>query len=325
MPVQTVSKPIDALATTTLETVRGSMADNIFKGNPVTAKLYDRREVQQGGLFAAEPVMYDFNTTTKWLAGGYDTLNTTAQEGMTWAKYDWRLLTLTTTISGTEKRINKGEAAQLSLINKKLQQTMESAREQIDREICIVSTAKDPNSLLGLDQIVNDTAAFTDTLGGIPSDANAWWRNQVQTDSISAWRIFLSRLYIACTEGVNHPDLAVTTKTGYANLEAAMAGTQRVISKEFDDLGFENILYKRMAIVPDFYIQAARFYMLNTKYLMLKILAGGDFEEGEFLDVASQDAVISKLIWHGQLLTNNRRFHGVNDGSGFNPDTVTTW
>ena len=85
MPANTITKGLDALSSTTLEKVRPVMVDNIFKGNPLLFLLYDKRTIEDGGLFIAEPLMFATSTSVKYLASGYDTLDTTAQEGITQA------------------------------------------------------------------------------------------------------------------------------------------------------------------------------------------------------------------------------------------------
>lgn len=324
MPVNTTTKPLDAIASTTLEKVRPVMADNIFKGNPVLFKLYDKRQVDDGGLFVAEPLMYASSTAVKWLSSGYDTLDTTAQEGITQSTWNWKQISCTISISGLEERQNSGEAAILNLLKGKIAQSEMSCREIVGKEILQIPSSKDPNSITGLGEIVENVTTFG-TIGGISGATYSFWRNQTYNPgSATAWGKFLANLYINCTEGREHPDLAVTTKTAYADLEMRMAGQVRVTSKEFNDFGYENILYKGMPIVPDFYTEDTLFYMLNTNFLRLHVHKDADFKVHPFQRPVNQDAMIASIIWQGQLTTNNRRFHGVNVTTGV-PDGTTTW
>lgn len=316
MPANTITKGLDALASTTLEKVRPVMADNIFKGNPLLFLLYDKRTIEDGGLFIAEPLMFATSTSVKYLASGYDTLDTTAQEGITQATYPWATLTSTISISGDEQRKNSGEMAILNLLKAKIAQSEMSQREQVDKDFLQVATAKDPNAFLGLDDLVQDPvgagAWVADTVGGINSGTFTFWRNQ-QTNGNAAWRIMLANLYIACTEGREHPDLAVTTKTLYASLEAAMQSQIRATSKAFDDFGFENILYKGMPIVPDTWCQTNLFYMLNTNFIRWHAHQDADFRIYPFIRPVDQDAMVASCITMGQLTVNNRRFQGVDN------------
>src|SRR5262245_51717627 len=176
------------------------MADNIFKGNPLLCLLYDKRQVDDGGLFITEPLMYTQATSVKYLASGYDTLDTTAQEGVTQATYEWRTITATISISGDEERKNSGETAILNLLKAKVAQSEMSQREQINKDFLQVNTAKDANAFLGLDDLVQDGSSFaTDTIGGINSGTFTFWRNQ-QLQGFSTWRASLANLYINCTE-----------------------------------------------------------------------------------------------------------------------------
>lgn len=327
MPANTLTKGLDALASTTLEKVRPVMADNIFKGNPLLFLLYDKRQIEDGGLLIAEPLMYATATSVKYLSGGYDTLDTTAQEGITQATFEWRTLTATISISGDEEAKNSGETAILNLLKAKVAQSEMSQREQIDKDMLQIATAKDASAFLGLDELVQDgTSWTTDTVGGINSGTFTFWRNQ-QFDAAGAvgdaWRNMLAPLYINCTEGREHPDIAITTKTNYALFEAAMGGQVRVTSKAFDDFGYENILYKGMPVVPDFWCQADLFYMINTNFLRWHVHRNRDFRVYPFQRPVDQDSMIASIITMGQLTTNNRRFQGV--AVGVNGTNLTAW
>ena len=325
MAANTLTKPLDALASTTLEKVRPVMADNIFKGNPVLFKLYDKRQVDDGGLLIAEPLMYATSTTAKWMASGYDTLDTTAQEGISQATFTWKNLTATISISAQERRRNSGDTAVLNLLKGKIAQAEMTLREIVGKEILQAPASKDPNSLTGLGDIIDNADPPATTVGGINPATYTWWRNQVEDPVTNSWKVFLAQLYIKCTEGREHPDLTVTTKAVYGNLEAQMAGQVRVTSKEFDDFGYDNVLYKGMPIVADFFCEAGLLYMINTNFIRLHVHREADFAVTPFQKPVNQQALIAAIDWEGQLTVNNRRFHGVNVTTALSATVPSAW
>jgi len=336
--VSTLTRQFDAIGTTTVEEIRPELGDNIFKGNAVTAFLWPKRKVHTGGTSLLEPVLYGKNESTKWLTNPYDTVNTTAQEGMSMAQYAWRHYTLTTVISQIERNQNAGKSQIIDLVTAKLNQTRMTAREDLDREICQLNTSKDPSSLLGLDDIIaNPTSGtFTDTLGGIASSTYPWWRNQVldpaATGIGTSFAKFSARLWALCMEGTEKPTIIMCSKNDiYPHWEGVMSGQQRITSKAYNDLGFDNFMYKSAPVIGDGYIQAdstagGSIYFINQNALTLHTQAGGDMDEGNFVTAVTQLVTVSIFLLTCQLTTNNRRRHGTNQNSASAVTaTLTTW
>src|SRR5256885_13424940 len=94
----------DALLSTTLDAYvgSGSMFDNIFKDSVFLAalRMNDAVQMQGGGERIRAPLMYDDNNTIKSYSN-YDVLDTTPQDGMTTAFFEWRGITGPSPISRT--------------------------------------------------------------------------------------------------------------------------------------------------------------------------------------------------------------------------------
>ncbi len=107
----------DALLSTTLDAyVSKTLFDNIFKDSAFLAALrqMDAVTFQDGGERIRAPLMYGDNSTVD-SHEGYDVIDTTPQDGITTAFYEWREIAGTISISRREERQNSGEAQILSL------------------------------------------------------------------------------------------------------------------------------------------------------------------------------------------------------------------
>ena len=128
----------DALLSTTLESFVGSgqMFDNIFKDSAFLAALRDMGAVQMqdGGERVRAPLMYEGNTTIKSYSGE-EVLDTTLQDGITTAHYDWREIGGTIGITRKEERQNSGESALMSLLNAKTKQAQMQMRESLNSQL----------------------------------------------------------------------------------------------------------------------------------------------------------------------------------------------
>ena len=123
-----VTDTYDALLSTTLRNYRKKLEDNIFLKHPLLMWLNDkgRRKTQNGGYQIMIPLLYGENTTVQNY-DKYDILDTTPQEGITTAKYDWKQLAISIAISRKEERQNSGEHQLINLLEAKLMQAEESA------------------------------------------------------------------------------------------------------------------------------------------------------------------------------------------------------
>ena len=271
----------DALLSTTLDAYvgSGSLFDNIFKDSAYLAalRLMDAVQMQNGGERIRAPLMYGDNSTVKSYQN-YETLDTTPQDGITTAFFEWREVAGTISISRKEQRQNSGEAAILSLMNSKVKQTEMTMREEVNRMLLAgtVSSAtfvpgndaKDLNPLgwfLRKDNTVDPTAGGN--VGNLAS-SNAWWRhNTAVLDSgtkdtgndfalaVTTYKglvVALRRMYNTCSRGSGgSPNLVVFDQYSYETYENALDDKVRYQNTKMADMGFDTIKLRGATCVWD--------------------------------------------------------------------------
>jgi hypothetical protein len=344
----------DALLTTTLDAYvgSGSMFDNIFKDSAFLAalRMMDGIQTQDGGERIRAPLMYDDNNTIKSYSG-YDTLDTTPQDGMTTAFYEWREIGGTISISRKEERQNSGEAAIIGLLRSKITQAEMSMREQINRQLLLGTvngttfvpgnSAKDLNPLgyfLRKDNTANPAAGGN--VGNIGA-SEAWWRHKtavadsasVDTGNSFALAITtykgllvgLKRIYNHCSRGSGgSPNLAVLDQTSYETYENGLDDRTRYINPKLADLGFDNIKLRGATCVWDELVpgidtgdipDASNFtgsaFMLNTNFYKVIIDAETDVVTTPFVEPENQTAKTAKILFMGNATVSNMRKLGV--------------
>src|SRR5262245_29632650 len=132
MPGISFTEQLDALLSTTLKNYSRQLRDNFFNAFP-TLKYFrakGRVQYEDGGTYIVEHLLYETNTTVKALSG-YEVLDTTPQEGITQAIYDWREYAGTISISRVEERKNSGRQRLLSLLQAKIDQAEMSLQNKI--------------------------------------------------------------------------------------------------------------------------------------------------------------------------------------------------
>ena len=273
----------DALLSTTLMAYRKTMYDNIFKDSAVLAylRMTDAVITQNGGERVALPLMYGKNSTVG-VHSGYDIIDTTPQDGMTTAFYEWAEVAGSISISRKEERQNSGEGRLLNLLEQKTKQAEMTMREELNEGLVLgkvsSSTFVPKTSISGADGL-NPLGYFlrkvpsTDPIAGgnvgnISGSTYDWWRHHVADASngaaptagdfglsVSTYAgllVALKRMYNYCSRGSGgSPDLAICDQVTYETYENAMDVKVRYTNTKMADMGFDNVKLRGATVIWD--------------------------------------------------------------------------
>ncbi len=303
----------DALVSSTMKKYAPKFTDNIFSNLPFLYWLRsgDRIEKVDGGEKLVEPLMYGTNSTAGSYAG-YDDLDLTPQEGITAAEYPWRQFAVTVAISGIEEAKNNGPSAVFSLLKAKITQAELSAEEELDSMfITSVGTGNSSKDWYGLAYFIPDDPT-TGTVGGInrATSGNEWWRPQVSDSAVPLTINAVSHQNNLCTKGNDKPDLHLTTQVLYEAYESLLQPHLRLTNTKAADAGFENLAFKSATLFYDDYVAAGDWYLLNSKYLKLKVHSKVWMSPSEFVKPPGQDAKYMQYLSYGNLVASNCRRQG---------------
>lgn len=318
----------DSVLSTTLMNYRKQLADNIFVSIPFYYWMMKkgRKLLLSGGESIIVPLLYAQNSTVSDYSG-YETIDTTPQEGITSAKYAWTQVAGTVAISGKEEMQNSGENAIINLLQAKTTQLEKSMADYLSLQL--FSTNGDSTGPpIGLQAMV--AIAGTGTIGGIVSGTYTWWgnqqRNSYDTDGTYATaanlRAGMKAVYNSVSQGNDQPDLILMSQTAFEWYEGILTPLKRFSDTRTADAGFQNLLYKASVCMWDRDFpnnlggtsSDEGMYFLNSKNLQLVVHSKRDMITTPFIKPENQDAKVAQLLWMGQLVTNNRRMLGVLHG-----------
>lgn len=341
----------DALLSTTLDALVGSgtLFDNIFKDSAFLAALRDVGAVQKqnGGERIRAPLMYEGNSTIKSYSGE-EVLDTTLQDGITTAFYEWREIGGTIGITRKEERQNSGEAALLQLLEAKVKQAQMQMREELNRQLLqgTVSgatfipgnNAKDLNPLGYFLRKANQTDPVAGGNVGNIAASNSWWRHHtaiadtgtpetgndfaLSVTSFAGLKVAFRRLYNYCSRGSGgSPNLGVCDQVTFETYENSLDTQVRYTNTRLADMGFDNIKLRGATIlwdevVPDIEagttdITKGTLFLLNTNFYHLIIDAETDIVTTPFVEPENQTVKTSKILFMGNSAVSNLRKHGV--------------
>lgn len=321
MPGISESRTWDALLTTTLANYRKQLIDNIFNDYPflsyINGKLgvalrgKDIKRTVDGGESIVEHVLYELNGTVKSYAGA-ETLDTTLQEGMTIARFNWKQYAVSVSITGLEKRNNQGESGMINLLSAKTKQAELSLKDRMSTDCFGDGTGNGGKNITGLAALISTTA----TVGGLNPTTYAWWKSTVTSAGSFAAGGFdkMRTMFNTITYGNNKPDSIFTDQTSFEYYEKALQPQERFSSNKAADAGFMNLTFKNVPIMFDRSCTSGYMYFLNSQYLSFVVHRDADFTTGPFITPENQDVSTAMILFQGNLTTNNRRMLGVLTG-----------
>lgn len=318
----------DAAWTLTMRSKRKRMTDNISDNYPLLGRLRKSGvlETETGGKEYQEDLMYALGQS-EWF-DGYDVLATDAMDGITAAFYTPRYSATPLVISMTEEMESRKASGSEKLLTAKTTQAMTGSFDTINAAALSAQSGK---SMLGLQDICAQSSGTT--LGGINSATNTWWENGRLDFDTGTYTSFVTKvvdryngvtrmgtLWNSISEGNDKPNLIVTSYGLYSAYEDIFEGTgyTRMVTNNGGrsgpnhGIGAEgDIAFRGAPVIPDRDCAADDLYMLNTKYLKLKMQAGLNFAKTPFKEPSNQMAKVAFVVVGLQLVTNHRARQGV--------------
>lgn len=273
----------DAMLSTTLFAYKPTMYDNIFKNHAFLTMLRQKGAVmkQNGGERVQLPLMYEGNSTFG-PKGAYGIVDTTPQDGMTSAFYEWREVAGSISISRKEERQNSGEARMLNLLEQKTKQAEMQMGETLNNDLvlgAVSGTTFVPSASSQGDLSLNPLGYFlrkanaTDptkggNVGNIAGATYSWWRHNTavldsgSTDTGNAFALAvttykglvvgLKRMYNYCSRGSGGgPDIVVMNQGTFETYENALDDKVRYLDTKMADVGFDAIKLKGATVIWD--------------------------------------------------------------------------
>ncbi|KKN74064.1 hypothetical protein LCGC14_0394040 [marine sediment metagenome] len=296
------------------------MEDNVSKMIPLFWFLRAKDQMKEvtGARDFRERLMYgkgSWDYYEKW-----GTLDMTPQEGFTHAIYTQVRGAAPIVLEDWEVLQNAG-VHQLGDIVRDTQVQAEITMGE-GLGVDLFNDGSDSARIHGLRFLIADDPT-TGTVGDIDrSDAlNIWWRNQVKTTALTSFKAtwldgwhHLEETYLDASKRSNDsPNFCVTTPLIYRFYTAGPTDRTRVGTNELlAKVGFANAAFHGAAVVYDENCPADHFYFLNTRYLRIKVLKGGNFRMYPPASPANQPwLAVSAIVLIAQLTMSNAAKQGV--------------
>jgi hypothetical protein len=315
----------DILATTLTDRAPG-IADNIENNNAFFREAKKRGNIVKvdGGESLSEIIMYNENSTVDSYSG-YDILNTTPQNILDMAVYQWKQIAGALTMSGLEKLKNSGKNAIRDLLKSKMMNLEKSVYNELEIQVFSDGTGNGGKDLGGLQLIVADTP--TNTVGGISGSTYTFWQNVVRDASATIGAVtssniqeHMNALYVLLLRGQDQPTDIFADDNYWSAYHNSLTEIQRITSeKDSASSGYATLAYKSRIPVHHCGGQGGacptdHMYMLNMDYLKIKVHSDQYFSRlvsGGRRTPVNQDAFVEFIGLAGNVTCSNRSLQGV--------------
>ena len=236
-----------------------------------------------------------------------------------------------------EGKIKQAESQMTETLNTQLIQGTVSGTEFIAG-----NSAKD---LQPLGHIIRKLPASAPTdsvsVGNIDASAESWWRTNaavldsgtkdtggafaLNVSTYAGTKVALRRMNNFCARGSGgQPNLAVGDQLTYETYENALDVNIRFTNTRLADMGFDNVKIRATAFIWDELVPsldtgdvagATNFvgtvFFINTRFMKIVIDSQTDIVTTPFIEPADQTAKTAKILFMGNLVSNNQRKHGA--------------
>lgn len=319
MTTPNITEQFNNLYSTTWQILRESAVDNIFTATPFWyyMKKHDRITEEEGGRWIGIPIEYaTHEDAVGWISRSHDlsTLNTNAdKEFLTEAKYDWKYLVGSIFRSYVDESKNKGKKAMMKLVERKLRNLEKSLVKVLEARL-FTADGTTTDEINGLDVLVAEDPT-TGTVGNIDPSTYTWWQNQYKDmeDLAPAVNLLpeMRTMFNDCSNGADTPNLIVTDQTTFERYEDETLEFKRIVNESLGDASFETLKFKGTDIVWSPSCTSNSMYFLNLEYLEFIVDEVINFILSDWKPAKGDLDLVGHIITMGNLITSNRRMHGV--------------
>ena len=297
----------DQLSAITKKHYVPKLIDNVFDSDPLLQRLKkkDRYQKISGGTSVMFPLSYALTTSAGWYTGA-ETLQTTDNNQITAAEYDWKQLYVNISIERSEELKNMGDAQVVDLVKAKTQIAEDTLVDYLGDGLYSDGTTN-TKSIVGTRLLV---VASGSTVGGISTTDNSWWRSSVDSTTTTLGLGAMQTRYNAVTINNKSPTVGLATRTIFNSYWGLLQPQQRFTDGDTAKGGFQNLMFNGMPIIAGSKVSSSQpLLFLNEQHLCLKVHKDEDMRFEPFQKPVNQNVKTAKIYWMGAFGTDNMRMH----------------
>jgi hypothetical protein len=331
------------IVATTLQDRAPILANNVLRNNALLRRLDQRGRVKTypGGRTIVKPLTYANNQTFQWYSG-YQVLNISPSQVISYAEYPIRQAAVAVSISGLEEIQNSGEDALIDLLDSRIENAEDTFMNALS--YYVYSDGSVTGSITGLGSLVSTTPT-SGTVGGIDRATWVFWQNiaysgvtnggaAVSVANIQQYMLAVWNQLVGAGGPNSRPDLIVGDNNYWGFYHQSLTAIQRIQNSERSQrTGFPTLEYMDADVVLDGGFQGYStetvatlgfgvggaggsggniMYFLNSKHMFWQPHRDRNMAplNPDRFSV-NQDAMVKLTAFAGNLTQSNSRAQGV--------------
>jgi len=291
------------------------IADTVINNNALSAwlKASNRVKIIDGGLTFHEKVMYQESGGFGWIKKG-DDIPLATTDTITDAEYNIKILAGPLKVLHFDKMRASGESQVADLV----ETTIDAAKSTMSNRMgaAVFNDGTNTDALHGVQLLVSSTAG--ESVGGISSGDYPWWDNQRNTIGTAAFntnqagiQLFVNMINDCAQNDNDRPDLICTTSKIWGLYQLSTTNVTRLVDSRIGSLGYPSLDFMGIPVTWDANCPDDTAYFINSRYMFLRLMRGGEFVTSDWERVQGQLADYCTMHVYCQLTTNNRSKLGV--------------
>lgn len=312
------SPNISELATTTIESRRRRLADNVTDNTALFMRLKQRGKIRtvSGGRTIYEELEYAENATYRRFSG-YELLNIQPSDVMTAAEYDFKQVAVAVTISEREQLQNSGRERMIDLLERRIGNAEKTMTNNLSGDLYSDGTADGGKQVGGLAAAI-PSANTTGTYGGINRATWDFWQPQKVSGTTLTKENILERmmmLWVQLCRNMDKVDLIPADNNFYQLMWSGLQAQERFTNRQMADAGFTNLKFITADVVLDGGVGGSApsntMYFLNTDYIHWRPHRDANMVPLDDRFAINQAAMVKLIHWMGNLTVSNSSLQGL--------------
>lgn len=276
--------------------------DNIFKKNPLLARMEGKVQKIGGGTQVLIPLNYAQATAVAWYSGA-DTLNNTDNDVITSVAFDWKQIHASISISRRDELINGGQAAKVDFVKSKMQIAEKSLKDTVSTAVWNAGTTT--NAILGIRTFLSTSATY----GGISQTTQSWHQSNVDATT-STFGIPTLQTQFATAQLNGEPVTIILSGTGrYNSYYGSLQPQQRFMDSESAKGGFTSLMFNGVPWLVDPKAPSTHIVGLNEDYLTMVGHKDEWFRFDPFQNPVNQNVKVAHIFAMLVFASSNNRMH----------------
>jgi hypothetical protein len=303
---------VDTVTSLSRRLILPRIVDNVYGSNPLFFRWWNSNKMTyQGGTQIEGPLMY-----APMAAGGpyqgYQLLNVAPTDSVKNFALNWRQYYVPVTVDGLTLLRADSPLAVADLLATQFKQAEMQMCDNLGTGLW-----SDGTNTIAIDGVLEvvDNGTIAPTYAGLTRSSNTWWNAQVDSSTTTLSLLAMQNLWGSCQSGGRAPTILFGTQANYnrywnlnlANQSYPVAPMGK--DMQLAQAGFDNLLFNGAPMLVDSHIPTTgtegNLFFLNEDYFELVVASRAQMIVQDFQTPVDQDAMVSKMLWAGNLTCGN--------------------